>query len=48
MHAAALPAGALPVIVNLRRRPPRIPDQVCARSYLGLLGLVTAAMLLHA
>jgi hypothetical protein len=46
--AAALLAGALPVIVILRRRPPRIPDQVYARSYLGLLVLVTAAMLLPA
>lgn len=42
--AACLLAGALPVIVTLRRRPPRIPDQAYAWSYLGLLVLVTAAM----
>lgn len=44
--AACLLAGALPVIIALRRRPPRIPDQAYAWSYLGLLVLVTAAMLL--
>lgn len=42
--AAALLAGALPVIVTLRRRRPRIPDRLYAWSYLGLLFLVVAVM----
>jgi uncharacterized membrane protein YfcA len=42
--AAALLAGALPVILVLRRRPPRIPDGLHAWSYLALLIIVTAAM----
>jgi len=42
--AAALLAGALPVIVALRRHRPRIPDRVYSRSYLILLILVTAAL----
>ncbi|MEU5694332.1 TSUP family transporter [Actinosynnema sp. NPDC020468] len=42
--AVALLAGALPVILVLRRRPPRIPDRLHARTYLGLLVAVTAAM----
>ncbi|MFD3579400.1 TSUP family transporter [Streptomyces sp. NPDC058644] len=46
--AAALLLGALPVIALLRRRPPRIPDRVHAWAYVGLLGLVTVAMLLMA
>ncbi|MEU6508960.1 sulfite exporter TauE/SafE family protein [Streptomyces sp. NPDC046942] len=44
--AAALLLGALPVIAVLRRRPPRIPDRAYAWAYLGLLGVVEAAMLL--
>ncbi|TCP48497.1 hypothetical protein EV191_11054 [Tamaricihabitans halophyticus] len=43
--AAALLAGALPVIVILRRRPPRIPDRPYAWSYVALLGLSTATMI---
>jgi hypothetical protein len=35
--AAALLAGSLPVVVLLRRRPPRIPDAVHAGVYVGLL-----------
>ncbi|TKG70797.1 sulfite exporter TauE/SafE family protein [Prauserella endophytica] len=42
--AAALLAGALPVIVALRRRPPRIPDHVYAWTYVGLLAIVVVAM----
>ncbi|WP_433214109.1 sulfite exporter TauE/SafE family protein [Microtetraspora malaysiensis] len=42
--AAALLAGALPVIVAMRRRPPRISDRLHAWSYLALLVLVTATM----
>jgi uncharacterized protein len=42
--AAALLAGALPVIVTLRRRRPRIPDRVYSLSYLILLIVVTGAM----
>ncbi|MFB9836284.1 sulfite exporter TauE/SafE family protein [Actinoallomurus acaciae] len=41
--AAALLIGALPVILILRRRPPRIPDGVHAWSHLALLVIVTAA-----
>ncbi|MEV7752246.1 sulfite exporter TauE/SafE family protein [Streptomyces griseofuscus] len=44
--AAALLVGALPVIGVLRRRPPRIPDQIYAWAYVGLLTVVVAAMLL--
>ncbi|HEY6497348.1 MAG TPA: hypothetical protein VIZ43_29065 [Trebonia sp.] len=44
--AAALLAGALPVIVILRRRRPRIPDRLYSRSYLALLALVTIAMVI--
>lgn len=43
--AALLLAGALPVIIALRRRPPGISDAVHARSYSGLLLLALAAML---
>jgi uncharacterized protein len=42
--AAALLAGALPVIVTLRRRRPRIPDNLYSWSYLVLLILVTTTM----
>jgi hypothetical protein len=42
--AAALLIGALPIILVLRRRPPRIPDGLHAWSYLTLLIIVTAAM----
>ncbi|MGC5165902.1 TSUP family transporter [Luteimicrobium sp. DT211] len=35
--AVALLAGSLPVVVLLRRRPPRIPDAVHAGVYVGLL-----------
>ncbi|WP_433346871.1 sulfite exporter TauE/SafE family protein [Microtetraspora malaysiensis] len=44
--AAALLAGALPVIVVMRRRPLRISDRLHAWSYLALLVLVTATMAL--
>ncbi|MEE6265303.1 sulfite exporter TauE/SafE family protein [Streptomyces diastatochromogenes] len=44
--AAALLVGALPVIAVLRRRPPRIPDRLYARAYVGLLALVAVAMVL--
>jgi len=44
--AAALLAGALPVIGVLRRRPPRIPDRIYAWAYVGLLTVVVAAMVL--
>lgn len=44
--ATALLIGALPAIVLLRRRPPRIPDRVHAWAYIGLLTVVVAAMLL--
>lgn len=44
--AALLLAGAIPIIVILRRRPPRIPDRVHAWSYIGLLAIVLTAMLL--
>ncbi|MEU9092785.1 TSUP family transporter [Streptomyces sp. NPDC048428] len=43
--ASALLIGALPVIAVLRRRPPRIPDRAYAWSYIGLLAVVTGAML---
>ncbi|MFI9603491.1 sulfite exporter TauE/SafE family protein [Streptomyces sp. NPDC052043] len=46
--ASALLLGALPVIAILRRRPPRIPDRTYAWAYIGLLALVTVAMLLSA
>ncbi|MEU6156448.1 sulfite exporter TauE/SafE family protein [Actinosynnema sp. NPDC047251] len=42
--AAALLAGAVPVILALKLRPPRIPDRAYAHVYLGLLVVVTAAM----
>lgn len=44
--AAALLSGALPVIVTLRRHRPRIPDNLYSWSYLLLLILVTAAMVI--
>ncbi len=43
--ASALLLGALPVIAVLRRRPPRIPDRTYAWAYVGLLAVVTVAML---
>jgi uncharacterized protein len=43
--AAALLLGALPVIADLRRRPPRIPDRVHSWAYVALLALVVVAML---
>ncbi|MEE1805814.1 sulfite exporter TauE/SafE family protein [Streptomyces sp. BE133] len=46
--ASALLLGALPVIAVLRRRPPRIPDRIYAWAYIGLLAMVTVAMLLSA
>ncbi|MGW1106744.1 sulfite exporter TauE/SafE family protein [Streptomyces sp. NPDC002540] len=46
--ASALLLGALPVIAVLRRRPPRIPDRTYAWAYIGLLAVVTVAMLLPA
>ncbi|MEU9716998.1 sulfite exporter TauE/SafE family protein [Streptomyces sp. NPDC047976] len=45
--AALLLLGALPVVVLLRRRPPRIGDRLHARGYVALLCLVLAAMLLR-
>lgn len=42
--AAALLVGALPVVVTLRRRPPRVPDHLYAWSYVVLLVIVLAAM----
>jgi uncharacterized membrane protein YfcA len=42
--AALLLTGAIPVIVLLRRRPPRLPDRAHAWGYLGLLVVVLAAM----
>ena len=44
--AAALLAGALPVIITLRQHRPRLPDSLYSRSYLALLILVTAAMVI--
>jgi hypothetical protein len=44
--AAALLLGAMPVIVLLRRRPPRLPESVHAWGYLALLvaaGVAVAA-----
>ncbi|MFE7044688.1 sulfite exporter TauE/SafE family protein [Streptomyces atratus] len=46
--ASAQLLGALPVIAVLRRRPPRIPDRIYAWAYIGLLAMVTVAMLLSA
>ncbi|MFD4609650.1 hypothetical protein ACFWOT_16415 [Streptomyces sp. NPDC058440] len=46
--ASALLLGALPVIAILRRRPPGIPDRTYAWAYIGLLAMVTVAMLLSA
>ncbi|MGW1659034.1 sulfite exporter TauE/SafE family protein [Streptomyces atratus] len=46
--ASALLLGALPVIAVLRRRPPRIPDRIYAWAYIGLLAMVTVALLLSA
>jgi uncharacterized protein len=46
LHAAtALLAGAIPVVVVLRRRPPRLPNRAHARGYVMLLVVVLAAML---
>ncbi len=43
--AALLLAGAVPVVIWLRRRPPRIPDRVHAWGYVGLLvSALTAAL----
>ncbi|GAA3750288.1 sulfite exporter TauE/SafE family protein [Streptomyces tremellae] len=44
--AAALLAASLPVIVLLRRHPPRVPDGVHAWAYVGLLAAVAVAMVL--
>ncbi|WP_309141973.1 sulfite exporter TauE/SafE family protein [Streptomyces griseicoloratus] len=44
--AGALLLGALPVILVLRRRPPRIPDRAHAWAYIGLLAAVAVAVLL--
>lgn len=43
--AALLLLGAIPVIIVLRRRPPKLNDRVHAWTYLGLLALVLIAML---
>ncbi|MFE2163517.1 sulfite exporter TauE/SafE family protein [Streptomyces sp. NPDC059447] len=45
--AALLLLGALPVIMLLRRRPPRIPDHLHAGGYVALLCSVLTAMLLR-
>lgn len=45
--AALLLVGAIPVIVVLRRRPPRIPDRVHAWAYVVLLVVVLLAMVLR-
>lgn len=42
--AALLLAGGIPVVVLLRRRPPRIPDRLHAWGYVGLLLVVLATM----
>ncbi|MFJ8160217.1 hypothetical protein ACIRBY_04715 [Streptomyces sp. NPDC096136] len=42
--AALLLLGALPAVVLLRRRPPRIPDRLHAGGCTDLLCLVPAAM----
>jgi hypothetical protein len=44
--AAALLAGAVPAIITVRRRRPRIPDGLYSWGYLALLVLVTAAMVI--
>ncbi|KXF48952.1 hypothetical protein AXA44_27400 [Rhodococcus sp. SC4] len=46
--ALALLLGALPVIVTLRRRPPRLPDRVHAVGYMLLLVAVTMTTVLAA
>ncbi len=43
--ASLLLLGAIPTIILLRRRPPRIPDRVHAWTYLALLVAAAAAML---
>lgn len=42
--AALLLAGGIPVIVLLRRRPPRIPDRLHALGFVGLLVVVLVSM----
>ncbi|MGV9801417.1 TSUP family transporter [Mycobacterium sp. NPDC003449] len=44
VSALSLLAGAIPVIVLLRRRPPRVPDAVHAWTYLGLLVVAAATV----
>ncbi|MEV7755877.1 hypothetical protein [Streptomyces griseofuscus] len=44
---ALLLLGAVPVVVLLRRWPPRIADRVHARGYVALPALVLTAMLLR-
>ncbi|MFE9476641.1 hypothetical protein [Streptomyces griseofuscus] len=44
---ALLLLGAVPVVVPLRRWPPRIADRVHARGCVALLALVLTAMLLR-
>ncbi|MCP2236005.1 sulfite exporter TauE/SafE family protein [Prauserella halophila] len=44
VSALALLAGAIPVIVLLRRRPPRIPDAVHSWAYLALLVVAATAV----
>ncbi|MFF8817121.1 TSUP family transporter [Leucobacter sp. NPDC015123] len=46
--AALMLAGSIPVVVIWRRRPPRLPDRLHAWGYVGLLGLVLAAVLTRA
>ncbi|MFD4373844.1 TSUP family transporter [Streptomyces sp. NPDC058486] len=43
--AALLLLGSLPIVVLLRRRPPRIADRLHARAYVALLCLVLIVML---
>ncbi|MCX5380310.1 sulfite exporter TauE/SafE family protein [Streptomyces sp. NBC_00091] len=45
--AGLLLLGALPVVVLLRRRPPRIADHLHAWGYVALLGLALTAMLVR-
>ncbi|MFK3678015.1 TSUP family transporter [Microbacterium sp. NPDC090218] len=42
--ALALLVGSLPVVVLLRRRPPRIPDRVHSWTYVGLLATAAATV----
>lgn len=45
--AGLLLAGAIPIIVLWRRRPPRVPDSLHAWGYVALLAVMLATMLLR-